>query len=369
MGYYNLPPGSKVAEALTDLQTALRNLPLDGAIEALDLLEKITRNVVSNPREEKFRRIRTTNEKLAALFGLGGAHIMREMGWQEEGEFMVLPGNVNLDFQKHVVGIIEAKDYFKKQKENEKRSAKLGNDPAKAGLLRQLDIDRRERAAAAGCVAGQVIAAPPAEPSANQELVDDMVSMGFLKGQAKAALIRCNNDLEAAVTMLAEGGVLSEESPPVSASAPVVVQAVPPAEQVPKQAPKPAPEAVQDRPAQVRSKAPESAFDFKRKVDADKLRKEGEGTLQDLRAMQREKYKQFEQDPNAKNSAAYQKPASVAAGGKQGGGDGWFDWMWNSSSSGGGGGGGSSGGGPDKGSQKPRMRTVADLPPTRRAGG
>uniref|UniRef100_A0A7S1AGM0 UBA domain-containing protein n=1 Tax=Noctiluca scintillans TaxID=2966 RepID=A0A7S1AGM0_NOCSC len=163
---------------------------------------------------------------------------------------------------------------------------------------------------------------------------------GFSKGQADAALIKCNNDPEAAVTT------------------------DPRAQYAQK------PEVVQDRPsvaqAASKSKAPESAFDFKRKSDGEQVRKEGELTLQDIRALRKEKYMQFQADPNAKNSAAYQKPASVAAGGKQGGGDGWFDWMWNSSSSGGG---GSSGGGSDKGNQKPRMRTVADLPPTRKAGG
>merc|ERR1719327_354003 len=172
MGYYNLPPTQYAAE-LNDFEKMLRTLPLDGADVALELLEKFTRNVLQNPAEPKFRRLRTTNDKLAPLFGLPGAlDIMFEMGWYQEAEFVILPEGVNLDFQAHVVKIIEAKQYYSKQREDAKRSAKIASDPKKGDLLKQLEIDRRERSAAAG----QPIATSAPAPKAAAKAAPTAVS-------------------------------------------------------------------------------------------------------------------------------------------------------------------------------------------------
>ncbi|OLP75000.1 hypothetical protein AK812_SmicGene45289, partial [Symbiodinium microadriaticum] len=148
MSYYGLPP-TKFANEYNEFEKLLRALPLDGAIKALDLLETITRNTAQNPQDEKFRRVRTTNEKLSALFGLPGIiPVMECMGWQQDGEFLQLPKSVKLDFPQHVVKILEAKSHFGKLQESEKRAAKLAQDPNKAELLKQLELDRRERGSA-----------------------------------------------------------------------------------------------------------------------------------------------------------------------------------------------------------------------------
>ncbi|CAE7684046.1 unnamed protein product [Symbiodinium sp. KB8] len=128
MSYYGLPP-TKFANEYNEFEKLLRALPLDGAIKALDLLETITRNTAQNPQDEKFRRVRTTNEKLSALFGLPGIiPVMECMGWQQDGEFLQLPKSVKLDFPQHVVKILEAKSHFGKLQESEKRAAKLAQD-------------------------------------------------------------------------------------------------------------------------------------------------------------------------------------------------------------------------------------------------
>lgn len=166
MGYYGLGPGNTIPDKLSALQQLLRKLPLESALEALELLEKITRNVVQSPTEEKFRTLKLTNPKLAPMLSiLALQDIMREMGWQTDGETMVLPSSVRLDFQEHVVKIIEVKDYYKKEIEKAKKMEKIAADPAKAEVQRQMEIDRREREAAAAAVSGTptpVSAAPVA---------------------------------------------------------------------------------------------------------------------------------------------------------------------------------------------------------------
>jgi len=322
MGYYNLPPTS-YAQELSEFEKLLRNLPVECAIPALDLLETLSRKVIQNPSEEKYRRVRTTNEKLVPLFGVPGTvDVMENMGWQYDGEFMTLPNDVNLDFQAHIVKILEAKSHFGKQKELAARSAKMTADPAKADLLKQLEIDRRERSAAAGL---------PIAVAKVEKCVPD----------AKAA--------PAPVTV---------SSPPASESAPVAgATAVA------------SPDTADATSGAAR---PKSAFDFERRGKAEEQRKEGELSLQDLRALQKEKFKEFQSDPNARRTEAYQRPPSTADGASEAG---WFDWLWGSgggsSSSGGGGGGG---GGGNRRNQPPpggpRMKTMKDLPaPIRRGGG
>lgn len=163
MVYGNVGYSSKHADPLSEYEQLLRTLSLDKADATLDLLEKITRNVIHHPSEERYRRIRKANDQFAMLLGSPGALlIMEEMGWQVEDDFLVLPAGVNLDFQKHVVKIMEAKAHYAKEREEAKRTAKLAKDPDKAEMLRQLELDRRERAATADSGAFPVSPAAPA---------------------------------------------------------------------------------------------------------------------------------------------------------------------------------------------------------------
>lgn len=104
-----------------------------------------------------------------------------------------------------------------------------------------------------------------------------------------------------------------------------------------------------------------SAFDFKSRSKAEAEKKAAEDAANDLRAMQKQKFKDFKADPTAAKTEAYQRPPSTVNGTGEAG---WFDWMWGGGSSSGGDSGG--GGGPDR--QGPRMKTIRDLPPPPRRG-
>ena len=92
------------------------------AQETLELIDKLTKNVVRSPTEEKFRKVKLTNPKLAAVVAAAPTFvdIMQEMGWVQTAEGLELPASVQLTHQNHVVGIIDAADYYKKAIEDAK---------------------------------------------------------------------------------------------------------------------------------------------------------------------------------------------------------------------------------------------------------
>mmetsp|Transcript_114359 Transcript_114359/g.214194 ORF Transcript_114359/g.214194 Transcript_114359/m.214194 type:complete len:187 (+) Transcript_114359:91-651(+) len=154
MGYAGYSPGanSRMADSLTPLQQALRALPLDVAPDTLALIEKLTRNVVRNPGEEKFRKINLTNTKIKAAIAdvPNGIELMQEMGWVPEGESLILPAGIRLAHEVHVVGIIEAQDHYKSEAEKERvrqMRARKEVDGDKDKLRQQLEADRKEKAA------------------------------------------------------------------------------------------------------------------------------------------------------------------------------------------------------------------------------
>merc|ERR1719499_2906647 len=72
------------------------------------------------------------------------------MGWLREGEILVLPASVRLAHEVHVVGIIDAKDHYKKEAENERRRqlrAGKAADTDKEELSKKMEIDRKEKEA------------------------------------------------------------------------------------------------------------------------------------------------------------------------------------------------------------------------------
>eukprot|EP00928_Gymnodinium_smaydae_P081973 TRINITY_DN653_c1_g1_i1.p1 TRINITY_DN653_c1_g1~~TRINITY_DN653_c1_g1_i1.p1 ORF type:complete len:213 (-),score=50.09 TRINITY_DN653_c1_g1_i1:364-924(-) len=163
MGYAGYAPGgnSKMADAKTPLQEALRQLPLDKWEASLELIEKLTRNVVRNPSDEKFRRIKLTNPKIAAAITdvPAALALMAQMGWQQEGEELVLPAAVRLVHETEVIGIIDARDYYKKEVEKENRRQMMERkekDPEKELLMKQLHADRQEKDAEGPVTQGSV---------------------------------------------------------------------------------------------------------------------------------------------------------------------------------------------------------------------
>jgi len=64
----------------------------DGEFDAArQLLSKILGNVVANPGDEKYRKLRSSNAKIAQLLATRGVKaLLRGAGFVEEGEFLVL---------------------------------------------------------------------------------------------------------------------------------------------------------------------------------------------------------------------------------------------------------------------------------------
>eukprot|EP00411_Alexandrium_monilatum_P090849 CAMPEP_0175745900 /NCGR_PEP_ID=MMETSP0097-20121207/58316_1 /TAXON_ID=311494 /ORGANISM="Alexandrium monilatum, Strain CCMP3105" /LENGTH=265 /DNA_ID=CAMNT_0017054325 /DNA_START=1 /DNA_END=795 /DNA_ORIENTATION=+ len=125
MGYAGYSPGnnSRQAAELTPLQRALRALPLSKWQEALKVIEEVTRDIVRNPHEERLRRIDLSEPAMAASVAEvpSAVGILREMGWVDGCSGLVLPPEVRLTHQCDVVGIIEARDYYKKEAESERK--------------------------------------------------------------------------------------------------------------------------------------------------------------------------------------------------------------------------------------------------------
>merc|ERR550537_1890623 len=72
------------------------------------------------------------------------------MGFRSDGENMVLPAEVRLVHETEVIGIIEAKDHFKKEEENEKKRAMRARKEVDAdtqALREKLEADRKEKEA------------------------------------------------------------------------------------------------------------------------------------------------------------------------------------------------------------------------------
>jgi len=71
----------------------------DGEFDAAQaLLQKILGNVVANPSEDKYRKLRSSNGKIAQLLATKGVRaLLRGAGFVEEGEFLVLAMETPVD--------------------------------------------------------------------------------------------------------------------------------------------------------------------------------------------------------------------------------------------------------------------------------
>jgi len=160
MGYAGYAPGHKVVE-LTVLQQLLKQIKSD---KSLETLEKLTRNSAQAPGEEKFRKVRLTNEKIALVITNvpGAKESMVEMGWVEsdDGENLVLPASKSVTMRE-VREIDAARSALRKLEDEEfKKRIKQRNvtsmDPNKKRLLAEMDADRQERAARGPVTKGSV---------------------------------------------------------------------------------------------------------------------------------------------------------------------------------------------------------------------
>lgn len=154
MGYAGYVP-AKYAAKPTAVQLALKELQNEATYE---LMSKIVKNVVVAPADEKFRRLRLSNSKIAAALTKvpGGLEAMQSLGWQvdpADPDFIILPKSVKPSMAE-VRSIEEAKAEWRKDVRGQKRSAAGKALAAQQGgeatrITAQLAADRAERAAQA----------------------------------------------------------------------------------------------------------------------------------------------------------------------------------------------------------------------------
>jgi hypothetical protein len=146
MGYAGYAPGHRVAEAATPVQAALAQVKSEASLE---LIGKLTRNSAQSPAEEKYRKVRLTNEKISPLLVevKGAKEAMMAMGWVEEGEFLVLPKGTNVTMTE-VRNVEDAKTKLKKAEQDALfRGVAKKVDPEMQRLREQMEADKRERLA------------------------------------------------------------------------------------------------------------------------------------------------------------------------------------------------------------------------------
>lgn len=104
----------------TQILDALRDLPSEKALDTLELLEKLTQNIVRNPADDKFRRIKLSNPKIAAAITNipHAVDALKQMGWVEAPDALELPQSVLFVQEREVSAIIQAKEHYKKEAES-----------------------------------------------------------------------------------------------------------------------------------------------------------------------------------------------------------------------------------------------------------
>ncbi|EIE26580.1 hypothetical protein COCSUDRAFT_52390 [Coccomyxa subellipsoidea C-169] len=136
------PPPSPVQAALWVVQSQ----------ETLTVIEKLTKNVAVNPTEEKYKRVRLTNDKIrAALVNVPGAvEALLALGWARDDEEEALFVPKGRYFSMAEVRLIdEARDRLRKRERDAARTKPKANpsNEATAQIRAQMEADRRERAA------------------------------------------------------------------------------------------------------------------------------------------------------------------------------------------------------------------------------
>jgi hypothetical protein len=149
------------------LQAALARVP---TLDLLQVLEKLHYNVAVQPKEDKYRRLKLSNAKIAAsVAGCDAARdFMQGVGWahvedENDGEVLVLPAAKGVSMQT-VRDIQAAQRALTLKQKDLKRSASAATLKAgdqKAALRAQLEEDRRERAAAGPVTKGSTAQALP----------------------------------------------------------------------------------------------------------------------------------------------------------------------------------------------------------------
>jgi len=117
----------------------LRSLKID--FESVhDTLSKILGNIVGAPTEAKYRKLRTTNEKIKQLLSaLGTRQLLLGSGFVEEGEFLVLPEAADVSLLQPALDGLRANQTAKSAEEAAKRKEEQEQTRARAMAKRRAE--------------------------------------------------------------------------------------------------------------------------------------------------------------------------------------------------------------------------------------
>jgi len=299
---------------MEDLLEAIRHEDLGPTTheKVYDILKKVLGNIVKNPTEAKYRSLKKENKIVADILCRSPSAIsmLLALGFEDDGAAYYCPEDTDLSPLQETVDMLEC-------------------------LIASCSETAGAAPSAPPAPAAAAAVAPAAYPAVSrpQRISDEERKRQEQQSQLVAARMAQQNRHEQH---------LRNPSP-----SPPAVAAAQPAAQTSAQ--KVAADAKQKK----------SAFDFQNRSKGEAKEKAAASSLEDLRAAQKAKFQEFQEDPNAKQQEAYKAPPSIAAGGKTDAG--WGDWLGGMF----GGGSSSSGSKPsssNKDRPKPQMKTINDLP-------
>jgi len=94
--------------------------------DATGTLNKILANIVANPGEAKFRKLRTTNAKIGAMLATRGVRaILIGAGFVEEGEFLTLPDTAEIAGVEAAIAGVAAQAEDRTGSESSRKAAEM----------------------------------------------------------------------------------------------------------------------------------------------------------------------------------------------------------------------------------------------------
>ncbi|CAD7924159.1 unnamed protein product [Amoebophrya sp. A120] len=114
-----MPTASSGGRELLPWEESLRNIPPENAEASLTIIEKLIKNVVADPTQEKFKRIKLSNPKIHLnITSVDPAlEALLLMGWELlDEDTLFLPDDLMLNVSDYPGRIMEAKAFFAKNK-------------------------------------------------------------------------------------------------------------------------------------------------------------------------------------------------------------------------------------------------------------
>eukprot|EP01026_Neomeris_dumetosa_P014324 TRINITY_DN1516_c0_g1_i14.p1 TRINITY_DN1516_c0_g1~~TRINITY_DN1516_c0_g1_i14.p1 ORF type:complete len:214 (-),score=34.87 TRINITY_DN1516_c0_g1_i14:291-845(-) len=150
MAYAGYVPAKLPPAKLDSFQSALRSVESQ---RCLEVIRKLCYNVACSPTEEKYRRVKISNQKIkeAIVDVEGGLDVMGVLGWireEQQGDVLFLPPKTYITM-KQVRDIDDRLDDLKREAEKAihksvSSSSLRGNDEMER-IQAQLEADKRER--------------------------------------------------------------------------------------------------------------------------------------------------------------------------------------------------------------------------------